>query len=490
MTNDEVPPGQPLMASVARYAGGEPLRLASVVFWNVTESGLGHLRSLARSGGEAGEPPTGRFTCDVGVIAVGERRVFRLRLGTAPMVGATAAEATLPAELLARFPLEFFADQIAAIRPLAVAVDGERLYIRALGRGTFDLGVRTLGWYRGELAASAETIADAVRTLATWPAPEDAVAAIVTAPRGELDPTLQTALADRDYAQAFVETCAQQGPDVRRPLILAAHADPKLLHSLVERALRAGAPALRTIVFTAAFCALLILGGAAATVFLGTGLVNGAPQAHGRLALFAAFNKFGLIAAISIFGFASIVAGIALVVRAWRFIDARGAERRMLADGDAMSGDPIADARRDGLLALAALRGPGLAPSAWREVEAAAASDPVFVERLRAGLLAAPAANREVFLKAAPAGLRQRLVHALVARKGRALAPAARAFVAAWLACLAAGVIGAVLEPPSAALSATDWLLLAAGAAALPAIMLAVAQATHWFRSRRLMRLL
>ncbi len=490
MAEDEVsaPPGQRLMPSVVRYAGSEPLRLASVVFWNITETGM-RLRLAAwarRPAGATDEAPTGRYTCDVGVLAVGNRRVFRLRLGKAPMVGATPSAATLPAELLAHFPVEFFADQIAAIRPLSVAVDGDRLYIRALGRGQFDVAVRTLGGDQGDLAVGAEAIADAVRTLPTWPTPEDAIATIVTAPRGELDPTLERALADRDYAAAFVDTCEGQAPDVRRALILAAHAGPRLLQTLIDRGMRADAPPLRTMVFTAAFCALLVVGGAAATVLLGAGLLPGSPDAHGRIATLAAFNKFGLIAAVSIFGFASIAAGIALVVRGWRYIDARGTERRMLAQGDGPS--RVGD-RGDALLALAALRGPGLSPSEWRDIEATATSDAAFADRLCAGLLAVPAANRDIFLGAAPSGLKQFLVRSLIARKSLAHSPAALAFVAAWLACLAAGVVGAVVEAPQASMSTTDWLLLLAGAGALPAILLVVAQATRWFRGRRLLRL-
>jgi len=494
MTDDEVPPlpGQPLMASIARHTGGEPLRLASVVFWNVAEAGgLDRLRALARKPqGAADAPPIGRFTCDVGVIAVGERRVFRLRLGKAPLVGASAREATLPAELIARFPREFFADQVAAIRPLAVVVEGEALYIRAFGRGAFDLVVRTLGADRSEIAAGPETIADAVRALVTWPAPEDAIATIVVGPRGTLDPAVQAALADRDYAEVFVRACEQQNADVRRPLILAAHAGPKLLANLVDRAMRAGAPAPRTIVFTATFCAILILGGAAATVLLGTGLVTGAPDA--RVAALAAFNKFGLIAAVSIFGFASIVAGIALVLRGWRFIDARASERRLFTDGDRTSGEQGAGfgARHDALLALAALRGPALGAAEWRDIATTATADPVFADRLAAGLLAVPAANRNIFLNAAPPGLKAFLIRTLIARKGPAQSPAAYAAVAIWLLCLAIGIVGAVLEPPQAAISTTDWLLMLAGATALPAILLAVAQASHWFRSRKLMRLL
>ena len=152
MTDDEVParPGQPLMAAIARYSGAEPLRLASVAFWNVAESGpLAALRR--RPAGAPGEAQTGRYACDVGVIAVGEQRVFRLRLGKAPMVGDSASEATLPAELLERFPLSFFADQITAIRPLGVAVDGDRLHIRALGRGLLDLAVRIPERYGGAI---------------------------------------------------------------------------------------------------------------------------------------------------------------------------------------------------------------------------------------------------------------------------------------------------------------------------------------------------
>jgi hypothetical protein len=494
MADDETSalPGQPLMAAVARYAGGEPLRLASVVFWNITQAGLRSrlsalVRRPARTADNAtGDAPVGRFTCDVGVIAVGERRVFRLRLGNAPMIGASAGEATLPAALLAAFPREFFADQIATIRPLSVAVHGDRLYIRALGRGQFDLAMRTVGWYGGNLAVGAETIAAAVRTLAAWPAPEDAIAAIVTAPDAAPDPSLAGALADRDYAEAFVGACERQPPDVRRALILAAHAGPKSLQSLVDRSIRAGALAPRTIFATAAFCALLILGGGAATVFLGSGLVTAAPDAHGRLSILASFNKFGLIAAVSIFGFASIIAGIALVMRGWRYIDARGAERRLFTHGDRL-GDALGG-RRDGLLALAALRGPTLAPPEWREVEATATADPAFADRLCAAVLAMPAAEGDAFLAAAPAALKAFLIRALLARKSVAHAPAAQIAVTAWIACLVAGVIGAVTEPPQAAMSTTDWLLLLAGAGALPAILLAVAQARRWLLRRRLMR--
>jgi len=501
MADDETSalPGQPLMAAVARHSGGEPLRLASVVFWNIEEAGLRFrltalARRPARTTGNAGDNATvsatadaqvGRFTCDVGVIAVGERRVFRLRLGKAPMVGASAAEATLPADLLANFPRDFFADQIATIRPLSVAVHGDRLYIRALGRGQFDLAMRTLGWYSGDLAVGAETIAAAVRTLTTWPAPEDAIAAIVTAPDdGALDP----ALADRDYAEAFVGACERQPPEVRRALILAAHAGSRPLQNLVDRSIRAGALAPRTIFATAAFCAVLILGGGAAIIFLGSGLVTATPEAHGRLSILASFNKFGLIAAVSIFGFASIIAGIALVARGWRYIDARGAERRMFTHGGRL-GDALGG-RRDGLLGLAVLRGPALAPPEWHDVEATATADPAFADRLGAAILAMPAADGDVFLAAAPAGLRTFLIRALLAPKNLAHGPAAQIAVAAWLVCLVAGVIGAVTEPPQAAMSTTDWLLLLVGAGALPAIMLAVTQARRWLLRRRLMRLL
>jgi hypothetical protein len=194
---------------------------------------------------------------------------------------------------------------------------------------------------------------------------------------------------------------------------------------------------------------------------------------------------------MSVFGFASIAAGVALVVRGWRYVDARSTERRMLAQGGGQGGEfgSRLGGQRDGLLALAALRGPGLTPSEWRDIEAAATSDPAFADRLCAGLLAVPAANRAVFLGAAPAGLKQFLVGSLRARKSPARSPAAFAFVAAWLACLAAGVVGGAVEAPQASLSTTDWLLLLAGAGALPAIMLAVAQATHRVRGRRLARL-
>ncbi|HEY1540854.1 MAG TPA: hypothetical protein VGG01_00455 [Xanthobacteraceae bacterium] len=498
MTDDEVPArhGQPLMSAVARYAGAEPLRLASVVFWNVAEvGGLAALRRPAQSApGATGQAPTGRFTCDVGVIAVGERRVFRLRLGKAPMVGASAREATLPAELLARFPRDFFADEIAAIRPLAVAVDGDQLFIRALGRRGPHLVVRTLEGQHDELAVGAEAIAAAVRTLADWPAPEDAIATIVTAPRGEVDPALARAFADRDYAEAFVGISQGQAPDVRRALALAAHAGPRLLRDLIDRSMRAGAPGLRIIIFTVAFCALLVGGGVAATVLLGASLFAGSPDLHGRIAALAAFSKFGLIAAVSIFGFASVIAGVALMVRAWRYIEARGAERRMLESGRVGAGPsagPGTDLgpRHEALLALAALRGPRLAPAEWRDIEAAATSDAAFTDRLGASLLAMPAADREAFLAAAPAGVRRFLVRALLARKTAARSPAAQIFVGAWLLCLVVGAVGAGVEPPRASLSATDWLLLLAGATALPAIMLAVMQATQWVRARRLLRL-
>jgi hypothetical protein len=325
-----------------------------------------------------------------------------------------------------------------------------------------------------------------VRTLAAWPAPEDAIATIVTAPRGEVNPALERAFADRDYAEAFVGISQGQAPDVRRALALAAHAGPRLLRDLIDRSMRAGAPGLRTIIFTVAFCALLVGGGVAATVLLGASLFAGSPDLHGRFAALAAFNKFGLIAAVSIFGFASIIAGVALMVRAWRYIEARGAERRLLESGEV--GSDLAS-RHDALLALVGLRGPRLAPAEWRDIEAAATSDAAFADRLGVSLLAMPAADREAFLAAAPAGVRQFLIRTLLARKTAARAPAAQIFVGAWLLCLIVGAVGAGVEPPQASLTATDWLLLLAGATALPAIMLAVMQATQWFRARRLLRL-
>src|SRR5262249_13655992 len=145
-------------------------------------------------------------------------------------------------------------------------------------------------------------------------------------------------------------------------------------------------------------------------------------------------------------------------------------EQRMLADGSGAD----TDRGHDGLLALAALRGPALSPTEWRDIEATATSDASFADRLGAGLFAVPAANRDIFLKAAPASLRQFLVRVMPARKSFALSPAAQAIVAAWLAALIAGVAGAVIEPADPAMSTTDWLLLLAGAAALPALMLAV----------------
>lgn len=486
-------PGQPLMVAVERASGGETLRLASVVFWNVQETGLrGRLSAMAQPVGSDPAPPPSRYTCDVGVIAVGERRVFRLHLGKAPMAGATANEATLPAELLARFPLAFFADEVAAIRPLSVVVEGDRLYIRALGRGVFDLAVRTPA-SRSDIALGAEAIADAVRTLLTWPTPEDAIATIVTGESGALDPTVARALADRDYADAFVDTCAQQAPDVRRALALAAHAGPRVLQNLIDRVVRAGAPNLRTIVVTAGFCALLVIGGAAAIVVLGSGLVSETQEARAGLAAITSSGKFALITFMSIFGFASIIAGIALIVRGWRYIERRDVYRRMLTQGAGPGGTlggGSLGGDRDALLALAALRGPAMTASQWHDVEAAATSDTAFADRLCAGLLAVPAANRDIFLKGAPSSLRQFLVRALTARQGFALSLPAQALVAAWIACLAVGIGGAVIEASQAAMSATDWLLLLAGATALPALMLATAQITHWVRSRRLLRLL
>jgi hypothetical protein len=266
-----------------------------------------------------------------------------------------------------------------------------------------------------------------------------------------------------------------------------------VLQNLIDRMVRAGAPTTRTIVVTAGFCALLIIGGAAAVVVLGSSLVSDTQEARTGLAAITSSGKFALIVFMSIFGFASVVAGIALVVRGWRYIDRRDHYRRLLTQGS----DPRADADsspfgdgRDALLALAALRGPAMTASQWHDVEAAATADPAFADRLCAGLLAVPAANRDIFLKGAPSSLRQFLVRVLTARKGFALSLPAQALVAAWIACLLVGIAGAVTEASQAAMTKTDWLLLLAGATALPALMLATAQVTHWVRSHRLQRLL
>ncbi len=479
-------PDHPLMASIARYVGGEPVTLASVVYWNVVEAeGFAKLKALVARFGRGGadasagapdDAQTGRYTCDVGVIAVGNAHVFRLRLGKAPMVGAPASRARLPAELLAAFPAEFYADEIAAIRPLSVTVDRDWLHIRALGRGSADFLVRTTQWR--DLALGAETIAAAVRALAPWPAPEDAIAAIVTADR--LDPQVARALADRDYAATFTQVCARQPADVRRALILAARAGAPVLKSLIDRGMRGGGPGLRTIIVTVAFCALLVFGGAAATVMLGTQLLAGARSVHGALVPLSGADKLGMIAFMSVFGFASICAGLTLAARGWRYVDARRTELGLFAAGGGLGG------RRDALLALVALKGTRLSPPDWRDVEAATTTDSAFADRLRASLLAIPAASREAFLAAAPPGLRRRLVQSLVARKGPAQSLAARGVVVAWLVCLAAGAFGAATEAPQASLTPTDWMLLAASAGALPAIGLLALQIAHTIRSRRL----
>ncbi len=243
-----------------RYTNGESIQIAGTVFWNVVETAEkpGGLAGRATSGmrakdlalgvalGPAGvllsvlsdkkEEPA-KCACDLGILAVGNRNVFLIKLGTFKMIGESATDARLPPELVDHTPTALKAMGVIAFRPLNVTTDLDTLRVHVLGSppAAFDsafsdhgscLVVRAPGRDM-DGSFGARSLASAIRGFAAYPLPEEVMASLFVTDRPSFSQRAESAFSESDYAQSFVPVYKRQKKEVRRAFVLSARVGPE-----------------------------------------------------------------------------------------------------------------------------------------------------------------------------------------------------------------------------------------------------------------------
>jgi hypothetical protein len=481
-------------AIAARYTGGEQVQIARIVYWKVDETpeNPGGLAGRATSGirpkdmalgllfGPLGvlfsvatdQHQSAQCTCDVGVLAVGEEHVFLLKYGRMPMQGETAVAARLPAKLLNGVPSNVAPTKVVAFRPLHVAATGDELRVHVLGKPpvTVDTAFSAEGnclIVRTPDFQTAEQIARATARFATYPLPEEAMAAILAKDSAGVE----RAFAESDYVRSFVSAYMRQRQEVRSALALAARSAPEYVIPVLARCIasrgRGGSPSLTG-----------ILG----IFFFGCGAVAAVAGLHdyatGSMRASDVSSVLGLFATlIPLFGFG----GLTLLGRGWWWDGRwRQRERELFAVGGGLG------AGWDAFLALVALDRDWQACADWLQVETALRANPLFAQRLGAVVRSRKEEKRGEFLQAAPPSARQAMIETMLAFRGAVSPSIAIGYTAVWLPCLALGIYGAARGFAAGPAGATVFLLgicLGFGGG-IPAIVLGVIQIQAW-RSRR-----
>ncbi len=493
-------------SSLASYTDGEQIKIAGMVFWNVVQvgakrSGLANNPTprakdlaLGIAFGAAGvlashmldrdEPAY--CTCAVGILAVGEHRVFLLKLGRVGMIGESAANASLPSELMGSIPTSFSPTEVAAFRPLSVSADGQELRVHLLGepRSTLDtafcsdgscLSVRTGDPFK------ARSIATAIEEFSSYPLPEQVISSLLVADSPSFSQREQSAFAEIDYFQSFVPVYRHQKKEVRRAFVLAARKSNEGLNRIGEACARSFGRGSGNSYFITGF-GLLLLSPWALFMVMGIhdfALGNGIAAAGSPDASDVAEGIFGLLIILG----ASSLALVFLYGVGWSDMRERRLERRLSAEGGGMGGS------LDPLLALLAWDKDWRARLDWNEIENALASDPRFAPQLCETLRGITKQRQREFVMAAPSELRMRLIGRMLEPKGAISLLATALYVSAWLPCLALGIYVASSGILPGSPSAGGWLLFIFGpvigfGGGPVALVLCIAQAIAW-RYRR-----
>jgi hypothetical protein len=471
-----------------RYTDGEAISIAGIVFWNVT-------RTQAKRAGLANDPgprmtdlalgyyfgaagvlagrmfdkdKASKHSCDLGIVAVGSRRVFLLKLGRVSMRARSV-------------PKGFKAKKVIAFRPLK-ASGGDGLRIRVLGKApvrsdsafTADgrcLEVKAPTSDTEGLSVGSVAVANAISNLPTFPLPEDVIASLVAMESVQLAPATEAALTDHDYILSFVADYCQQNEDMRRALILAARVGPASLKALIAECVRRpyrkpGNRYLQSAVgiICLLFAALFVAGGASGFA----GSMQKPSDLGPIITVFAtvvpAFLCFGLWMFYMAWG-----------NRAYRL------DRRLLAEGGGFGGT------LDAFLALLPAGMNWQVRTSWNEIDSAAKSNMHFAKRLSEILRRMKEANRNTFLTSSPPELRNTLFRTKLQTTNVTIR-----YLGLWLPCLGVGIYYAVRGYKGGSPSVGDWALFVVGiifgfGGGIPAIVLVIVQLNAW-RSRRAMR--
>ena len=489
-----------------RYTGGEPIQIAGVVYWNVleTEEKRGGLAERATSGMRAKDLALGialgpvgvlasvmsdknepaKCTCALGILAVGNRRVFLLKLGRVKMIGQSASCARLPSELVDYIPRECEAAGVIAFRPLTVATNGDELRLHVLGKppaafhsafrdGGSCLVVHAPGRDTGG-SFGARSIAAAVGEFATYPLPEEIITSILVADRPPFNQRMERAFADPDYVQAFVPVYKREKKEVRRAFVLAARTGPAGLKEIAAECARSVGRGPGNRFFVSAL----------GIFFSGCGMLSVAGAVHdvARGSL-SGSNSGALICGCATFIPVCLCLGFWLLYSVW-WCDARERrlERRLLEQDDGYGGS------LDALLALVAWGKDWRARAEWNEVETQLVSSPQFGLNFCEILRGMKQEKRKAFLISVPPGVREKLIGTMLAFEGAVSPSAVVRYLAAWVPCLILGICGAArgFEPGTPFVG--NWLVFTFGiflgfGGGVPAIVLLVIQLSAW-RSR------
>lgn len=481
-----VKPSTWLLETAQGYVQDEIITMVAFVYWGVIDSrpsndkknlAMNLLRFGAIGGAVYGAWLSQRrgFVANLGLVAVGTRHVFLLKLGTVPMLGQSEYSVSLPPQLLNHIPYNPEVTNVISFRPLRVSAAGERLHVRVLGKSParldsafsdhgsrLDLRVPRQG--NGEFPIDSGAIVAAIeRITASFPFPIDLISSIVSLAQPQLDYRAEAAISDPDYAGMFVRAYARQKEDIRRALILAARDGPPSLRSLMARCLRHSAfryyPGIGGYALGIFFLAVGIL----CTVLGGSDFVKGFQSASDKVLamIFEPLFSIGLLCL-----------GILLGPFAWwhNASDHR-LEKYLLAEGGGFGGS------LDSFLAVIALDGDRSHVN-WSEVETAITSNPQFKDRLFAALRGLGKKKRQGLIDSAPINLKEpptKISRGLFASTARIL------YLVLWLICLVYGTIQVIHGTGPGRFTTGDWVLFVAIWGLIPAIVVFVLQMYAWF---------
>jgi hypothetical protein len=486
-----------------RYTNEEKVQAASVVYWHVQETpeekgglagraasgmkakdlalgiGLGPLGILLSAATDKYQPP--RCTCDVGIIAVGEHRVFLLKFGRVPMLGRSAVEAQLPAALLASMPPSATPNKIISFRPLGVTTQHSELSVHVLGKSpvTVDVAFTQGGGclvVRAPDSQAASRVASAIRRFARHPLPDEAMASILAAKGSRLDTSIERSFEEPDYAKSFIRAYQLQREEIRFALILAARSGPELLRSMLVQCVAShGRRGVNLLVSTG--LGVLIFGGGILAAAMGVrDFASGAIPAPDMGGLIVGFAT--LLPVFVCFGF------WLLFGTWWIAIRGRRLEHRLFEKGGGFGGD------LDAFLALVVLAKDWETTVDGRAVEAALAPNCKFAQRTCVILRSLKEEKRRELLITAPPSLREALIRAMLSWRGVFPRSVMIGYFGVWLPCLALGIYGAARGFGPGPHSTADLLVFVFGilfglGGGVPAIVLTAIQTIGAWRTRR-----
>jgi hypothetical protein len=491
-----------------RYTDGEPVQAAGMVYWNVIETeekqaglagraatglspkdlvlgvAFGATGVLLSAATDKGEPA--KCTCELGILAVGNRQVFLLKLGRVNMLGSSANFATLPSQLADHLPKQFNPTKVVSFVPLSAASDTDLLRVHVLGKSptTIDsafndgggcLVVHAPGRDAGD-SFGARSLATAIKGFASYPQPEEVIASFLVADSPPFSQELEFVFAKPDYVHSFVHFYKRQKKEVRRAWILAARTGPAGLKRIAEACATSVGRGKGNRPVSAAFGLFLL----APSIFA---LVAFAKDGFGKsFEGDGADITFAVLGIIMMFG-AMYGGFILLYVVLWSDFRERRFECRMFLEGGGHGGS------LDALLALLAWEKDWQPRAAWTEVETQLGSSPNFSRRLQKVLRGMKEEKRKAFINSAPPGLKEKLIRAMLTFKGVVLPSVTICFLAVWLACFVIGIYGVSHAPELGTPSIENELLFIVGVylgfgGVIPAIVLIILQTRAW-RSRR-----